>query len=341
MPLKRSPGKIAGLKAVSDPRGVIAAAAMDQRGLLKAMLAQHMGAEAPPDSPSDSMLVQFKELVTEALTRHASSILLDLQYGLPAAKRRNGKGLLLAYEHAGYSVDHPERLPTATEGWSVLRVKEAGADCVKILLYYTPFERAWINEQKHAWVERVGAECRAHDIPMFLEFIGYDVHGEDEKGLAYARRKPEIVIRSMQEFSRERYLADALKVEVPVQMQFVQGAQACRGESAYTRSDALAIFREAASFTTLPFVYLSAGVSNAVFLETLELAVESGVDFNGVLCGRATWQDGARIYAREGAEACKDWLNTKGVENIQRVNEALKFAHPWYDRLGVEAPAPA
>lgn len=335
MSIKRSPGKIAGLQAVSDQRGVIAAAAMDQRGVLKVMLAREMGVEAPPDS----MLVQFKELVTAALTRHASSILLDVQYGLPAARYRNGKGLLLAYEKAGYSFDHPERLPTATEGWSVLRLKEAGADCVKILLYYTPFERASINEQKHAWVERVGAECRAHDIPLFLELIGYDVHGEDEKGLAYARRKPEIVIRSMKEFSRDRYSADVLKVEAPVQMQFVQGAQACRGEHAYTRLDAMAYFREAASSTPLPFVYLSAGVSSPVFIETLELAVESGVNFNGVLCGRATWQDGAPIYVRDGAEAFADWLNTKGSENIQQVNEVLKSAHPWYDKLGAEAPA--
>ncbi|MHB1674336.1 MAG: tagatose 1,6-diphosphate aldolase [Acidobacteriaceae bacterium] len=332
---KLTPGKIAGLKAVSDKRGVIAAAAMDQRGLLKNMLAKEMGVEEPPES----MVVQFKELVTEALTRHASAILLDVQYGLPATKHRNGKGLLLAYEKAGYTVDHPERLPTATEGWSVLRLKEAGADSIKILLYYTPFENNWINEQKHAWVERIGAECRANDIPLFLEFVGYDVHGEAEKGLAYARRKPEIVICSIKEFSQERYGADVLKVEVPVQMQFVEGTQAYQGQKAYTRSEAMEHFRVAASATPLPFVYLSAGVSSPVFLETLEFAVECGVSFNGVLCGRATWQDGVPIYVKDGAAAFEDWLNTQGAENIQQVNNVLKSARPWYEKLGAEALA--
>ena len=335
MSSKLSSGKIAGLKAVSDERGVIAAAAMDQRGVLKTMLAKEMGVEEPPKS----MMVQFKELVTEALTRHASSILLDVQYGLPATKHRNGKGLLLAYEKAGYRVDHPERLPTATEGWSVLRLKEAGADAVKILLYYTPFEKTWINEQKYAWVERVGAECRAHDIPLFVEVVGYDVHGEGEKGLAYARRKPEIVISSMKEFSRQRYLADVLKVEVPVQMQFVEGTHAYKGEKAYTRSEVTEYFREAASSTHLPFVYLSAGVSTAAFIETLEFAVECGVSFNGVLCGRATWQDGVPIYVKDGPAAFENWLNTKGAENIQQVNRVLKSASPWYEKLGLEAPA--
>lgn len=329
MPFHLTPGKIAGLKAVSDKRGVIAAAAMDQRGLLKNMLAKAMGGEAPPDA----MMVEFKELVTAALTKHASSILLDVQYGLPATKHRNGKGLLLAYEKAGYDVNAPERLPNLTEGWSVLRLKEAGADAIKILLYYTPFENPWINEQKHAWVERIGAECRARDMPFFLEFVGYDVHGEDEKGVAFARRKPEIVVRSIQEFSRERYAADVLKVEAPVQMAFVEGAHCYCGQTAYTRSEAMELFRLAEAATDKPFVYLSAGVSSETFVETLEFAAESGVKFNGVLCGRATWQDGVPTYVKGGASAFTGWLNDQGAENIENVNRALKAARPWFEKF--------
>ncbi len=42
-----TPGKIAGLKAVSDSRGVIAALAMDQRGLLRNTLAKELGGSEP------------------------------------------------------------------------------------------------------------------------------------------------------------------------------------------------------------------------------------------------------------------------------------------------------
>jgi tagatose 1,6-diphosphate aldolase len=327
MPTKLTTGKEAGLRAAADERGVIAAAALDQRGLLKKMLARELGVSDPPAS----MMMEFKEIVVNALTRHASSILLDVEYGLPATKRRNGKGLLLAYEKSGYDTSGPEKLPSLTEGWSVLRLKEAGADCVKILVYYTPFEEEWVNEQKKAWVERIGAECRAHDMPLFLEFLSYDVHGEDEAGLAFAKRKPEIVSRSMEEFSKDRYAADVLKVEVPVQMAFVKGTQAYKGVQAYTRAEALHLFRSSAACTEKPIVYLSAGVTNPVFIETLELAVESGVRFSGVLCGRATWQDGAPIFARHGARALEDWLNTKGAENIINVNRVLKAACPWHE----------
>ncbi len=40
--------------------------------------------------------------------------------------------------------------------------------------------------------ERIGDECRANDIPFFLEFVGYE-EGADEKGLEYAKNKPQIV----------------------------------------------------------------------------------------------------------------------------------------------------
>jgi tagatose 1,6-diphosphate aldolase len=326
--MKLTPGKLAGLKAVSNARNVIAAAAMDQRGSLQKSLAKERGAAATGHD-----LEVFKTLVTEVLTRHASAILLDPEYGLPAAQHRNGKGLLLAYEKTGYDATTHGRLPDLLDVWSVRRLAEAGADCIKILLYYTPFDTASINEIKHAWIERIGDECRAHDIPFFLEFVGYDENGADEKSIEYARKKPSIVAGAMQEFSSPRYGVDVLKVEVPIVMEYVAGTQANKGPSAYTRAQALDHFRAAAAVTTLPFIYLSAGVSNPVFIETLELAAESGVAFNGVLCGRATWKDGIKVYAVEGADAFRKWLETIGVENIQNVNKALEAATPWTTKI--------
>ena len=331
---KLTPGKLAGLKAVSDSRGVIAAAAMDQRGSLQKTLAKERGAAANAQD-----LEEFKIHVTEVLTRHASAILLDPEYGLPASKERNKAGLLLAYEKTGYDAATPGRLPDLLDVWSVRRLKEAGADCIKILLYYTPFEKTAVNDLKHAWIERIGDECLAHDIPFFLEFVGYDHEGGDEKSLAYAKKKPEIVSGSMAEFGKARYNVDVLKVEVPIEMSFVEGTKAFKGEKAYTRAEALQHFRDAEAMTHKPFIYLSAGVSNPVFIETLELAGESGTKFNGVLCGRATWKEGIPVFAKEGAKAFHNWLETTGVENINNVNNALKAASPWYLKFGAKSLA--
>src|SRR5215475_5639470 len=323
--MKLTPGKLAGLKRVSNSRGVIAAAAMDQRGSLQKSLAKEKGADV-----TDAMMEEFKTLVTEVLTPHASAILLDPEWGLPASKRRaKNAGLLLAYEKTGYDKTGPGRLPDLLDLWSARRLKEAGADCVKILLYYTPFDPKKVNDQKHAWVERIGDECRANDIPFFLEFVGYE-EGADEKGLEYAKKKPQIVAESMKEFSKDRYGVDVLKVEVPVNMKFVEGTKSFAGQKAYSKKEAMDWFRKAATVSSKPFIYLSAGVSNAEFSETLELAGESGVKFNGVLCGRATWKEGIPVYAKQGAAAFRQWLESEGVENIGNVNAAIKPASPWF-----------
>ena len=101
--MKLTPGKLAGLRKVSNERGVIAAAAMDQRGSLQKSLAKEKGSEV-----SDAMMEEFKSLVTEVLTPHASAILLDPEWGLPASKRRaKNAGLLLAYEKTGYDKTGP------------------------------------------------------------------------------------------------------------------------------------------------------------------------------------------------------------------------------------------
>jgi tagatose 1,6-diphosphate aldolase len=330
-----TPGKLERMQALSDERGVIAAAAMDQRGSLHKALTAAGGREATQED-----MEEFKALVTEILTRHASAILLDPQYGLPAARRRApGSGLLLAYEESGYDNTKPGRLPDLLPHESVLRIKQQDGDAVKILIYYTPFDDPEVNDIKHAFIERIGDECHSQEVPFFLEFIGYDPQGSDEKGLEFAKRKPEIVIGSMEEFSKPQYKVDILKVEVPINMQYVEGTQAFSGvHAAYNRAQAKELFLRAADAAKKPFIYLSAGVSNAVFTETLELATEAGVRYSGVLCGRATWQEGIPVFAQHGPAAFREWLETDGVRNINAVNDCLRSAKSWYGFYGADSP---
>ena len=333
--MKLTEGKRKGLEAVSDSRGVIAAAAMDQRGSLRSAIAKDKGIDKK--AVTQEMMEEFKIAVTRVLTPHASAILLDPEYGLPAARQRaKNAGLLLAYENSGYDNTRPGRLPDLLDHYSVRRLVADGADCIKILLYYTPFDPREINDHKQAWVERIGSECIASDVPFFLELVAYE-EGVDEKGLAFAKKKPEAVIRSMEEFSKPQYAVDVLKVEVPVNMAYVKGTAACKGESVYTRDEAKEHFRKAAAAAKKPFIYLSAGVSNETFTETLDLAAESGVNFSGVLCGRATWKDGMPVYAKQGIKALEDWLNDQGVKNIKNVNSRLAAAKPWFAFYGASS----
>ena len=332
-----SEGKLRRLKALSNERGVIAAAAMDQRGSLQKSLASARGVDTKSITPE--MMSEFKVIVSRVLTPHASAILLDPEFGLEAAKARSrNAGLLLAYELSGYDNTQPGRLPDLLPHVSVKRILDWGADAVKILIYYTPNEEESINDIKHAFIERIGAECETHEIPFFLEFVGYDPKGGDEKGFEYAKAKPEIVKASMKEFSRPQYRVDVLKVEVPVNAEYVEGSSVFKGQKAYSRAEALTHFREASAIATKPFIYLSAGVGNSVFTESLGMASEAGTDFSGVLCGRATWKEGIPVYAKQGSKGLEEWLQREGVRNINAVNDAIRSAKPWYGKMGVAAP---
>ena len=170
------------------------------------------------------------------------------------------------------------------------------------------------------------------DILFFLELVSYD-DDMDAKSEAFAQRKPAIVTRSIEEFCKPLYAVDVLKVGVPVNMNFVESWTLPRSEAVYTRAEAILHFRQASQAATLPFIYLSEGVSNELFVDALELAAEAGCEFSGVLCGRATWQDGVPVFVEQGAAALEGWLEEEGVRNIQNVNAHLGPARPWSQRV--------
>ena len=84
--MKLSEGKLKHLKALSNSAGVIAAAAMDQRGSLQKSLASARGVDKKEITPE--MMGEFKTAVTKVLTPHASAILLDPEFGLDARQAR-------------------------------------------------------------------------------------------------------------------------------------------------------------------------------------------------------------------------------------------------------------
>ena len=333
--MKISKKKFERMQNVSHDKGHIAAAAMDQRGSLKKSIAKERGIES--SEVTNEVMAEFKSVITKTLTPYSSAILLDPEYGLEAAKQRSANaGLLLAYEKTGYDNSVPGKMPELLDNWSVAQAVEAGADAIKLLIYYHPDEDSSVNAQKHEFTQKVGEECDQHDMPFFLEFVGYGLKGEDPKtDVAYAKKKPEIVAKSMEEYSKPQYHVSVLKVEIPVNLKCIEGCRSFAGQSAYSMQDALAHYRATADATKLPFIYLSAGVSDAEFRESLELAGEAGVAYNGVLCGRATWKEGIPIFGKKGGAALEEWLQDRGVQNIQMLNDVLdKGATPWVDAFG-------
>ncbi len=328
--MKVSKEKYKNLKQLANEDGAIAALAIDQRGSMEKMMAS-----ANEKLNNIEGIGRFKELVSSELTKYSSSILLDPIYGMKGVDARYADaGLIMSYEQTGYDEYEEGRLPRLIDFVSGLRIKEMGANAVKVLLYYDIDEDDKINDVKKAWVERVGYECEALGLPYFLEIINYDANIDDAKGAEYSKLRPRKVIESMKVFDDPRYKADVLKVEAPVNMNFVEGFG--DGEILYSREEALKYFKEQSDATDIPFIFLSGGVSADLFKDTLKFAKEAGSTFNGVLCGRATWRSAVDIFGKSEEEA-KEWLNSQGKENIVTLNEVIKeTASSVFDKIEEE-----
>lgn len=326
-----SRGKFEKLQQLSNQDGVIAALAIDQRGSMVRMMKEAVGEE----NYNIEMVYEFKEVVSEELTKYVSAILLDEEYGFKgiAAKNPNA-GLITSYEKTGYDVNTPGRLPELLADESCQRLLQKGADAAKVLVYYNPDDPQDILDKKHAFLERLGDEARAADIPVFVEPIVYDNEITDDHSPEFAKIKPQKVIETIKEFTKDKYHIDVLKVEVPVLFKYVEGYTEGDDPVVYTQEDAARYFKEASDAATRPFIYLSAGVPTNIFQAELRFAAEHGAKYSGVLGGRATWKEGVAAYAKGGREGLREWLDTKGRENVETLNEILKHATPWYEAYG-------
>ncbi|MDF7670538.1 tagatose 1,6-diphosphate aldolase [Orbaceae bacterium ESL0721] len=326
-----SRGKFNHMQQLSNANGVIAALAIDQRGSMVKMMQSAVG----PDRYNIDMVYEFKELVSQELTKYVSAILLDEEYGFKGIEKKNrDAGLLMSYEKTGYDANTPGRLPDVIPEDSLQRLLKKGADAAKVLVYYNPEDSQDILDKKHAFLERLGDEARAADIPVFVEPIVYDNEITNDKSPEFAKIKPEKVIKTIKEFTKDHYHIDVLKVEVPVAFNYVEGFNE-RNPVIYTQKQAANYFKQASDAATRPFIYLSAGVPTKTFQQELIFAGEAGARYSGILGGRATWFEGVDAYAKGGRDGLIRWLDSVGHENVEQLNKILKqYATPWYDIYG-------
>ncbi|MFQ3544548.1 tagatose 1,6-diphosphate aldolase [Halobacillus rhizosphaerae] len=316
-------GKKRGLQQISDENNIIIATAMDQRGSLGKMIRSYNESISYAEG-----LQQFKAGVSEVLGNSSSSLLLDPEYGWEATEKLSKDiGLIMAYEKTGYDANEKGRLPNLVDEWSVQDLVNEGVSALKLLIYYDHNEEEKFNRIKKTLIKRVGDECKQNDLLFILEPVSYSAKGLDAKSPEFAKDKPAIIEYFMEEFSKEAYSIDLLKVEVPVAIYHIEGYDHHEKYSpVFTKEQAAELYLKCSELSKVPFIYLSGGVTNEQFIETLYFARDSNAKFSGVLCGRATWKDGIRIFAEEGAESFHDWLKSDGMDNLKKVTEATKAA---------------
>lgn len=339
-----SSGKLVNMLRLVDAGGRFKMLAVDQRDSLRHTLGRAIGRQPAEITYED--LATTKALITEVLSPVSTATLVDPVYGFPRAVTLvpADTGILVAAEETGYEragTSGRERKSRLIDGWSVAKAKRAGANAVKLLIYYNPEASDEVRTHQQRLVRRVGEDCLRADIPFLLECVTYPIEEPAADTAEFARRRPQHTVESAREFSRDDYHVDILKLEFPGDLkyarQFHGGALDGKERPAIYDVDDLRDFcRQVNEAARRPWVILSGGVDIAEFLVDLELAIDAGA--SGFLCGRAIWKDAVPKYP--DVAAMRAFLTTEGRSNFARANTIAERAHPWFSHAPFEGHAP-
>ncbi|WP_323764491.1 tagatose 1,6-diphosphate aldolase [Marinovum sp.] len=290
--------------------------AVDQGSGLAAALREARGTAARDDD-----LFRFKQLVARTMSAEATTLLVDAQYGRELLPEIAAPCLpMLAYEADVYKIANDDRITVLPDNLKVSDYPGLGVGVLKFFLYYGPNDAEEVNARKHDLVRQIGTQCRDSGVSFLFEPIVYDRSIEDSASAEFADLKPELVERATRRFAAPEFNIDILKVELPVNLNYVEGI----GEARMSRAEAETVFRRAAEAAgDVPLLYLSAGVTFEQFEAGLKLARAAGVEMAGFMCGRAIWSDAIGVFGAEGPEAAEAWMADEGLRRLRKLGEAL------------------
>ena len=304
-----------GLDATSSARGTFAVLALDHR--------QNLRKELHPEDPSattDDEMIEFKRTVVRSLSSIATGTLLDPEIGaaqcIADGSLAGHDGLIVALEATGYEGEPGARVSRLLPGWDVAKAKRLGASAAKLLVYYHPEARNAADQER--FVAALAADCRAQDLPLFVEPLSFGLDG----GALAGEDRRRVVIETARRLTTLG--ADVLKAEFPYDASVddrSRWAEACN---------------ELDAASSLPWVLLSGGVDDATFEAQVEVACAAGA--SGVLVGRSVWAPAAALPPEERTA----WLETEGASRLRRLVDLVEATgHPWRPRwLAAAHPEP-
>ena len=264
-------------------------------------------------------LETFKKLIITSLGQYATTILIDSEFG-PHLISRYPKQCspMMAFEADVYHISDEDRITKLPDNIKVSDFSRLGYKVLKFFMYYAPNDNIEINEQKQKIIENIGKECVKNNISFLMEPLVYDPI-KRPGSLDYAYLKPQLVENATKTFSNPKFNINYLKVEVPVDLSFVEGF----GDPIIKQKEAIKFFKDASiAASGIPLLYLSAGVSFEWFKASLNMAIKAEVDCSGFMCGRAIWSEAIKVFGEQGDEGLKSWLNTTGQN---RLNELISL----------------
>lgn len=315
--LNLSPGKMMGLRQITDSSHKFKVLAMDQsNSFRKALRALHEKTGQKGVEPSHQEILGTKLEMVSALGGFASAVLLDVNFG---ARQSVNSGALP--KNAGLIVrleaSRDAGLPSEVErGWSVDQIKKMGASAVKLLIYLDTGDVEGTKVQIN-FLKQVAADCQRNDILLMVEELTFPRPGEEKGTAGYLSRKVKNILESINLMNP---YADILKLEFPGDLKNAAPAQI---------QENLAKVNEAAQ---RPWVLLSAGDKFDIFEKYVELAMKAGC--SGYMAGRAIFNE---YFEQTTPEERSRFLKTTASARMQTLNGLVdRHASSWLDRYQIK-----
>jgi tagatose 1,6-diphosphate aldolase len=310
-----TPGKLMGLRQITDEKGRFKVLAMDQsNSFKKALRAMHEKAGAPAE-PDYAEVRDCKIEMSSALAHNASALLLDVNFGLRQALNSmafpKNVGLIARVE-ASKNAGSPGGYEP---GWGVEKIKQMGASAVKLLVFLDTEDKESTKSQIE-FVKKVSKACKEQDILLMTEELSYPREGETKKSETYTKRLFNNILEATKLIGPH---TDILKLEFP-------GTVGVDSDEVIAENlkklDAAAI---------RPWVILSAGVDFDVFEGQVEKALQAGC--NGYMAGRAIFKE---YFEGTDEKAHQEFLKTKATDRMKTLNAMVdKYAKSWMERYGI------
>jgi tagatose 1,6-diphosphate aldolase len=318
--LNLTPGKLRGLQRICNDNGTLTMVATDQNSSMISMMRDALKKKGENRDPTYDEIVEAKNTLTRALSPHASAILVDGYYGvwnaIATASVPRTCSILVRVEKSGAEKNAAGGpMGDFEPGLGVRKIKNLGADAVKLLAQFEPTESISAEHQL-AFIQQVYEDCRHHDILMLLETVAFPFGGEKKDDRKYLDRKAETVIESARILSR---FCDIYKAEFPGWL----------GKDSDSKlMDNLKALNAASE---RPWVLLSAGVDFEDYKRQVQMAMAAGA--SGVLGGRAFWKE---YFLQDGQKAREDFAATVSTDRVKQIHEiVVSKATPWYVWYGL------
>jgi len=313
-----TPGKARSLARISDGEGRYAVLAIDQRWQLFEFIGRVLGKAA---GAVDAETGEVKAVLASVLASHVTGLLVDPFCGyhrvVPDLPR--DVGLLLTMEdHEFDTQPDGHRVSRLMARWSVDAAVRAGAEALKLLVWYRHDAPAAVRVQQLGFVRHVGEDCRNADRPLVLEVLPYRLPGETEA--EYARRLPDLTVGLADALADPTLGVDLYKLALPGSREGVREW----GGNLYGLADLRVHMTRITERLPAPWVLLSGGMPSHQFTDALRAALDGGA--RGYLAGRAVWWEPLQAYP--DLAAVRKNLQTGGLATLATLNREIERLAP-------------